>query len=100
MSNRINKNDLEDMVKQLNEMLDCPLEPYSKQEDGTYKPNGNNYHLRWCYGMVGLDQMCDNGSTGSRDITCLGTKREIFDKIHAMLKGIYMAREASKQSQE
>lgn len=37
--------------------------------------------------------MLSDESTGVRDITCLGTKREIFDKIKAMLAGIYMERE-------
>lgn len=32
MSNRISKKDLEDMVKQLNETLGFPVEPYRRED--------------------------------------------------------------------
>ena len=95
MSNRITEKDLDEMVKQLNDALGYPDEPYSERS-GQYTPNGNNYHLNYAYGRVGLLQMISDKGTGVREILGSGTKRELFDKIHSMLSGIYLEREESR----
>lgn len=92
---RINKQDLDNVVERINITLGMSLEPYTKQSDGSYKPNSGNYHLDWAYGGVSLAQMSSTeGCTGTRDIISgFGTKSELYYKMHAFLKGI----EATKQ---
>lgn len=91
--NRINKSDLERLVAELNTRCGYATEPYTKQEDGKYKPNPFNYHLYWAYGGVALDQFGANGS-GTRRISTGGcdTKRKLYDFLRAFLAGMEVSK--------
>lgn len=87
---RINKSDLEQLVKELNTRKGYNTESYTKDpETGKYIPSPNNYHLYWAYGGVALDQMGEKGS-GTRRIShdgC-GTKKQLYIFLVAYLDGI------------
>ena len=69
-------------------MTGQPNESYTEMPDGTYRPNGGNYHLEYQNGGVLLAQMCDTG-TGTRNISTQGhgTKRELYTWMHAFIDG-------------
>jgi hypothetical protein len=92
MSHRVTIARLEAVVARINKLLDCPADPYSKQEDGTYKANVGNYHLSFAYGGVSLHQMCSEGG-GVRDVLRIGhvSKRELESGLHAFIAGIETA---------
>jgi len=87
---RVNKSDLEQLVKELNTKYGYEIEPYTKDpETGRYEPSPHNYHLYWAYGGVALDQMAAKGS-GTRRISHDGcsTKRKLYDFLIAYLEGM------------
>ena len=84
---RITNADIKASLARLNAALGRNLEPYSKLEDGTYRANIGNFHEYSAYGMVGLHEMFNEGG-GVKSHGELGTKRELYERIHAMLDGI------------
>ena len=88
---RITNKDIKASLNRLNSALGRELEPYSKREDGTYKANIGNFHEYSAYGMVGLHEMSNDGG-GVRSHGGLGTKRELYERIHSMMDGIELAR--------
>ena len=84
---RVTNSDIKTSLDRLNRTLGRSLEPYSKLEDGTYQANIGNFHDYCAYGMFGLHEMLSLGG-GIRSHGSLGTKRELYDRIHAMLDGI------------
>lgn len=86
---RITQKDLEYLVKRINEATNSPLEPYTKDADGNFATNIDNYHLDYAYGGAKLIRMCNLGggistiSTGG-----YGTKRELYHWMTAFLAGI------------
>ena len=96
MSNRITVKNLQAVVDRINRELDRPLEPYTKQPDGTYKANLGCYHLDSAYGGYALHCL-DNDSGGVRDT--LGghmPKATLYEALHAFLCGVSALREQRK----
>ncbi len=87
MTIRITNRDIKASLDRLNKALGRATEPYTKLEDGTYRANIGNFHDYCAYGMVGLHEMSNNGG-GVKSHGGLGTKRELYERIHAMLDGI------------
>lgn len=87
---RITDNDLEATVDLINGALGQSRKPYTPQADGTQKRHAGTYVVGYAYGGVRLEQLCEGG--GSRDVTGRGTKREVYDLMHAFLKGISAAK--------
>lgn len=89
---RIIESDLEYVVAELNKSLGLPLEPWSPDFGLRYKPNAFNYHLDFAYGKVGLIQ---HGATGSSTtiVFNMTSRRDLFDKIKALIKGIQIGLE-------
>lgn len=96
MSNVITTRMLEAAVNRLNTMTGNPVLSYdtpktpeeAKQYSRGHVPQKGNYHIDGAYGGVKLIQFT-NGS-GCRDISNngYGTKRELYNFIHAMLEGV------------
>jgi len=86
-TNRITNKDIKASLNRLNLALGREVEPYTKLEDGTYRTNIGNFHDYSAYGMVGLHEMFNSGG-GVKSHGGLGTKRELYERIHAMLDGI------------
>lgn len=84
---RITNADIKASLKRLNEALGRSVEPYTKQPDGSYKASIGNFHEYSAYGMVGLHEMSGEGG-GAISHGGLGTKRELYERIHAMIDGI------------
>lgn len=87
-SKRITDKDLRELCERLNTITDSPLTAYSKDDDGKFHPNVGHYYIEGAYGGVGLRQI----TTRSTCETPLGggycTKRELFDRIHAYMRGM------------
>lgn len=84
--NRISIKQLQALCDWINELKNTPIKPYDRVE-GKFKANIGNYHLYQAYGAVGLHRMVNEGG-GVTEILGLSTKRELFDKMHAYIKGI------------
>ena len=89
---RITNADIKYALLRLNKALGRAIEPYTKREDGTYQTNIGNFHEYSAYGMFGLHEMANDGG-GVRSHGSLGTKRELYERIHAMLDGIGSVKE-------
>ena len=88
--NRVTESELQSIVDRINRICGTPDKPYV---------NGNsqvgNYHLGFAYGGVELQQM-ENESGGVRTPLGCGhvTKRELRDRMHAFISGLYEKQEA------
>jgi hypothetical protein len=91
MRDRITNGHLDRLVDILNKETGSPAEPYTKGDDGRYYTNVGNYHLGSAYGGVELVRM-DNESGGVSTVISRGTKRELYDRLRAMLDGIRIAK--------
>ena len=81
---RITELNLKHAVKFLNKLTGNSVEPY---KDG--KAIIGNYHISHCYGGVSLHHTM-NEDGGIRDVFSCGhvTKRDLYNRIHAMMDGI------------
>ena len=84
---RITESNLKALVRRINEATGAAIEPYTKQPDGKYKANIGNYHLDIAYGGYALDRMVNDGG-GVTVVISRGTKRELWDRMHAYLAGL------------
>jgi hypothetical protein len=93
MTNRITRTQLEAAVNRLNRLTNNESEPYRKEGD-KWVANIGNYHISGAYGGVALHRMCNEGG-GVRDIFSCGhvTSRQLYDLIHAYIKGIEHAQD-------
>ena len=89
MTTRITIANLEAVVARINRVTGSPATPYTRDANGKLRANIGNYHLSQCYGGVCLHRMA-NESGGVT--TPLGgghvPKRELYDQLHAFLRGI------------
>ena len=83
---RITEKQLDALVKRINDMTDSPEASYTKNGRGRLQANIGNYHLEFAYNRVGLSRMVNTGG-GVETIFNGGTKRELYDQLHAFLKG-------------
>lgn len=88
---RITLAQLEGAVKRLNQVLNRPIEPYTRGEDGKYRANLGNIHLSGAYGGYQVQEMASDGG-GVRSLTPgYAPKREIYNRVQAMIAGANMA---------
>jgi hypothetical protein len=89
---RITKTQIELAIETLNALMKRPLEKRCKSK-GLNRANVGNFHLYSAYGKVGLHETV-NESGGARDIVGLCTKRELYNAIQHLIRGIRLARGA------
>ena len=89
---RISRKDLDYFVNELNVLTNNPLKPY-EQVNGKLIGQIGNYHLYGAYGAIALHQTMNNGG-GVHEIFALSTKRELYNKIRAMIQGIELGKAA------
>lgn len=92
---RITESNLKALVLRINEATHSPVDAYVKQQDGRYKAQIGNYHLDIAYGGYALDRMVNEGG-GVTVVIGRGTKRELWDKMHAFLRGFETAQEGRR----
>jgi hypothetical protein len=87
MKNTITIKFLEAQVNRLNILTSSPLVPYVRTGERNV-PQAGNYHLDGAYGGYALSRMCESG--GTSDVFRCGhvSKRELSDRISAMICGI------------
>jgi hypothetical protein len=91
--NRITRKDVDGAVNLLNRITGNEPEPYRKEGE-KWVTNLGNFHISGAYGGFALHRMAtDEG--GIRDIFNRGHMplRELYDLIHAYIKGIQFARD-------
>ena len=88
----VTRKTLDQVVDRINTVLQAPKQAYS-ETDGNFKANIDNYHLSGAYGGVCLHRM-HNESGGVSDVFQCGhvTKRDLYNRIHAFLRGIEIER--------
>jgi len=93
--NRITDKDLEGTVSYLNRLTNSPLTPYTRIGD-KLTANIDNYHLSYAYGGVKLHRMVNEGG-GVREPISTGytTKRDLYNQIHAFIRGIEVSKESA-----
>jgi len=90
---RITEKHLQAIVDRINLEMSRPANPWTVNHDGRNTANIGNYHLSGAYGGVALHEMRTDGG-GVRDV--FGghmPKRELADRMHAFLAGMYAERE-------
>lgn len=91
---RITEHMLQMRVDHLNKITNSPMTPYSRDERGHFQPhlaNVGNYHLDSAYGGYSLVQMM-NSDGGVNTLFERGPKREIFNKLCALIRGIEISK--------
>jgi len=90
---RITNKQLEMLVSYLNEVTESPATPYTRVND-KLRGNIGNYHISGAYGGVELHRMMNEGGGVTAPLSCgYTTKRDLYNRLHAMIKGIETARE-------
>lgn len=88
---RITQKDLENVCNRINIAAGTPVTAYNR-EDGKFTANIGNYYVDGAYGGVQLQQIVNEGG-GCRTITSgYCTKRELYNQMHAFLKGLEVAK--------
>jgi hypothetical protein len=84
---RITEKQLDAIIERLNIYFDLPIDSW---KDG--KAQIGNLHLDGAYGGWRIVQHMTDGG-GIREISPRGSRREIFEYAHAMLKGAQLEKE-------
>lgn len=88
---RITNKQLEYLVSEINEKLNRPKQPYTRDENGIIKANIGNFHLSWAYGGVCLHEMMNEGGGVSTPLVYGHVpKRELYNAMRAFLAGLNM----------
>ena len=89
---RITKKDLEYLVDRLNDVTGSPPEPHARNDAGQLVANIGNYHLSYAYGGASLHRTVNEGG-GVSDVLSYGhvPKRDLYDRLHAYLRGYEQA---------
>lgn len=89
---RITESDLKSVVARLNRITNSPK---TYMTDG--KTNIGHYCLSWAYCGVQLQRICTDGDATTNVLGGgYGTKRELYEKLHAFISGIEYAQENPK----
>ncbi len=96
--NRITEKNLQAVVDRINRITESPITPYVRQ-DGKCIAQIGNYHLSGAYGGVSLHRMQNQGG-GIQDVFGCGhvPKRELYDRLHAFIRGIESTKDFSNQT--
>lgn len=78
---------IERKINYLNEITGSPVEPYSKNAEGKFEANLENFHTYRAYGGVGV-QRVSNKAGGVTTTIPLGTKRECYDALCHFVQGV------------
>lgn len=93
---RITQKDLENLVNSINIATNNNVCSHTKNADGTYTTNIGTYLIDCAYGGVALHQSISSG--GVREVfSGHMPKRELFNKMHAFLSGIYDEKNREKK---
>jgi hypothetical protein len=86
---RITEKHLNSLVAYINQLTNSPAESWTKGTDDRYHSNVGNFHLDWAYGGVTLARMVNTSGGISQPLGGgFDTKRELFEKLHAFIRGI------------
>ena len=88
---RITEKQLQAVVDLINRETRSPEKSWITV-DGKNIAQPGNYHLDWAYGGVQLARMSNTGGGVSIVISGFGTKRELYDKMHAFRAGLQVAK--------
>ena len=91
---RITQKDLDQVVRIINKETGSPEASYTKDKDGKYHANPNNYHLDSAYGGYGLVRMCNEGGGVTSIISGFHPKRDLYNRMVAFLDGLRAGKEA------
>ena len=88
---RISEKHLESVCNTINRMTGSPEQPYLRTEEGKYLPQAHCFHLEYSNGGVRLARMCSTGTATSTELPG-GTKRALYEQMHAMIQGLRIAK--------
>lgn len=86
MSNRITITNLRHLVEYLNCLTGSPATAYTRDASGDLRANIGHYHVDTSYGGYALDRMV-NESGGVTTVLHRGSARDLYERIHAYLRG-------------
>lgn len=91
---RITIKHLEGVIARLNRETGSPATPYARLDDGRLRANIGNFHLSQQYGGVALHRMANEAGGVTTPLGMgHGTRRELYEQVHAFLRGIELGRE-------
>jgi hypothetical protein len=97
MTDRITDKHLKSLVDYINTITDSPKESYKLGQDGRYHAQIGCYCLDYAYSGVQLQRICNDGGGVSQPIGGgYGTKRELYEKLQAYIRGIQDGKELYK----
>lgn len=86
---KITKISLERVAEMINRQMKTPEETYAPDPTGVLRAQVGNYHISYAYGGACLHQISNEGGA-ARDVLFSGhiPKRDLFNLMHAFLRGI------------
>ena len=92
---RITNKQIESKIKTLNLLTGVSVDAYKPYRDnnGHLIQNKGHYYMKGMNGGFRLEQMAE---AGANDMTPLGTKRELYNQVRAMIDALYSYKEINK----
>jgi hypothetical protein len=84
---RITDRHLQAAVDRLNRITKSPMTTWTEHLGLPYTANAGNYHIDNAYGGVQLCRVCEGGGTNNVLGCGFITKRNLYELIHAYIKG-------------
>lgn len=96
---RITIKRLETLIHRLNTLTGENPEPYTRGEDGRWRANVGTYTLSRAYGGVQLERMHSEGGGVTAPLGIGHTSnRDLWERVHAMIRGIELGRELERRN--
>lgn len=93
MADRITDKHLTALCDRLNKVTGSPMTAYAIGEDNRSHAQVGNFHISHAYGGVCLHRMVNTSGGVSCPLQAYhGPKRELYDQMQAMLRGIELAK--------
>jgi hypothetical protein len=93
---RVTQKQLENLATWINELTGSPLESWSRDDQGRLKSNIGNHHIHYAYGGVCLHRvMNESGGVSTPVVYGHVPKRELFNLMHAYIRGLSAQKEAA-----
>lgn len=95
MSQRITVTNLRNLCEHLNKITGSPVNGWERI-NGENRANIGHYHIDCAYGGYALERMVSEGG-GVTQVISRGTARELYDQMHAFLRGFEAGEKYAKE---
>lgn len=89
---RITSKDLKAVVDRINRVTGSPMDAWTRDANGKLRANIGNYHIDSAYSGYGMCRMMNEGGGVTSVLSGFVPARELYEKMHAFLRGFDAAK--------